>query len=260
VPLDTPEINQLFQNIRHPLKWYREGGPENPFEAEVRQRRIRIVLTAAGALALIGVGFGIYAYIAGLEGRSERAFLEGVRLFTPNHYPEALAQFDRAISLNGSNEQAHLARGDALALMGNKSEALNAFNRVIEIKPQWARGYAARGKFYRDAGDFDKALVDLNMSVQLEENPENLIERGQVFAAQSKWQKAIDDYTLYIKLREGVPYPYRLRSVARKQLGDEAGAQEDKEQALIYEGKTPNLFGKTERIAAPPPAAPEKKK
>jgi len=66
-----------------------------------------------------------------------------------------------------------------------------------------------------ETGTFHNPVVDF----QLEENPENLIERGQVFAAQSKWQKAIDDYTLYIKLREGVPYPYRLRSVARKQLG-----------------------------------------
>ena len=255
---DVPTKDQFLDAIRHPLRWYSDGGPEDPFEDEVRKKRIRIVALAFGFLFLAGVGLGGYGYFITLETRSEQAYIEGEKLLRPNGYEDAIVKFDHALSLNGRNEKAHLARGEALALLGNREEALKAFTRVIEIKPNWARGYAARGRLYRQAGETQKALDDLNTSVQLEENSENLLERGQAFATLGQWQKAIDDYTLYIKIREGVPYPYMLRAVARRQLGDEAGAQEDKIQALIYESKLPTLFGKTGRNQAPPSTAGKK--
>jgi tetratricopeptide (TPR) repeat protein len=205
-----------------------------------------MVLGALSVFLAIGLAYGVYDYVNSLDARSERVYLEGEMILRPGSYEAAIAKFDRAISLNSRNEKAHLARGEAFGVLGRNDEALRAYSRVIELKPDWSRGYAARGKLYRSLGDNEKALADLNKSVELEANPENLLERGQAYASLGQWQKAIDDYSGYISFREGVPYPYTLRSQAKQQLGDETGAREDKIQALVIEKRIPPRFGKTE--------------
>ncbi len=256
MPFEVPGREQILFFLRHPIRWYREAGPTNPFESDLRKKRIRMVLYAVSVFVAIGLGCGVYAYVNGLDARSEAAYLEGEKLLTPNSYEAAISKFDRAISLNSRNEKAHLARGEALGILGRNDESLRAYSRVIEIKPDWARGYTARGKLYRTLGNNEKAVADLNTSVDLEANPENLLERGQAFASLGQWQKAIDDYTAYISLREGVPYPYMLRSLAKRKLGDNLGAREDTIQAMVIEQKLPSRFGKTEAGPAalmPPP-------
>ncbi len=257
---ELPSFAELVQTVRHPIHWYREGGPADRAEAEQRRKRIRLVASAVGAVLGLMAAGGVYAFIVSLEARSEQAYLAGEKLLRPTTYEQAIAQFDRAILFNGQNEKARLARGEALDVLGRRDEALKEYTKVIEIKPNWQRGYAVRGKLYGDAGDKEKALEDLNRSVQLEESPEALFERGQVQASLGQWQKAIDDYTRFLNLREGVPYVYDLRAMARKKLGDEAGAREDKIQALVYFGKLPTLFGKTMRDAPPEEATAAKPK
>ena len=57
---------------------------------------------------------------------------------------EALAAYDRAVSLARYDEDVHLQRGGLLAEMGRNEEALAAYDRAIALDGTYAGPTAAR--------------------------------------------------------------------------------------------------------------------
>jgi tetratricopeptide (TPR) repeat protein len=242
VAFDLPSKEELIFLVRHPVRWYREAGPADPYEAGIRRKQIRMILYASAAALLILSGAGVWQLVSTLEARSELAYSEGERLLRPGAYEDAISKFDWAIRLNGQHAQARLARAEALIELNRREEALAELSRVIGMQPNWSRGYSVRARVYVDAKDYQKALADLSASIDIEETSENLLSRGLVYEQLGEYRKAIADCDRYIRMRDGVPYAYELRSRARRRLGDEAGAREDKWQALVYEGRMPPVF------------------
>jgi hypothetical protein len=85
-------------------------------------------------------------------------------------------------------------------------DALRSLNRAIELDPQRATSYNARGYVYLRMQSFANAAVDFSDA---------------------------------IRLRPDYPNAYHNRAIARRHLGDEAGAAADNQKAAELEARKP---------------------
>jgi tetratricopeptide (TPR) repeat protein len=90
--------------------------------------------------------------------------------------------------------QQHETRGRALTQSGKYPEALAELAQAIQLKPELATAYNARGYVYLLTRDYPHALADFNDA---------------------------------IRLKPAYANAYQNRSIARKALGDAAGAAAD---------------------------------
>jgi tetratricopeptide (TPR) repeat protein len=56
-------------------------------------------------------------------------------------------------------------------------------------------------------------------------------QRGQMYESLGEHQKALQDYNLAIGGMPDAPYIYRARALTRENLGDGAGARDDRQKA-----------------------------
>ena len=111
--------------------------------------------------------------------------------------PAAAANKTAAVPPKGT-EQEHEARGRALIQSEKFPEALAELDQAIQLDAKAAHAYNARGYAYLRQHDYEHALADFNDAIRLQPNYANA---------------------------------YMNRSVARKALGDAAGAAADQKAA-----------------------------
>jgi Flp pilus assembly protein TadD len=73
----------------------------------------------------------------------------------------ALESFDRVISLDPLNAEAHMMRGDALVQLGEMQEALAPLNKSLELNPELTHAHVLLGKLYGEQGKLNEALKHL---------------------------------------------------------------------------------------------------
>ncbi len=193
------------------------------------QRRI---LRNSGAVALVLLaGWGIYAYISSAPDRSKAAYEAGLKLLGPSDFKGAASKFSDSISIV-ETPAAYIERANAYQKLGQAENALADWKRAIELDGNSATAYAARGTYYRIAGKHAESMSDLDRSIQILPNVEALYQRGQLFAALGKFDDAMKDYNHAIELHREVPYLYMARASARRALGDPQGSLDDPAIAL----------------------------
>ena len=91
----------------------------------------------------------------------------GISRFENNDFAGAVADFTKAIELNGQNlEFCYYFRGIALYRLGKLDDALVDLSKAISLK-QHPRFYDDRGNLLAQKGDFSGALVDLNKALEI---------------------------------------------------------------------------------------------
>ena len=65
---------------------------------------------------------------------------------------------------------AHYQRGQAFYEKKQFSEAINEFTRAIEFSPDNPVGYSARGAVYRQKGDIEAAISDLEKAFHIDQS------------------------------------------------------------------------------------------
>lgn len=130
------------------------------------------------------------------------------------------------------NPKTYVERGNAYRAMGEVDKALADWQRALDLDGTFVDAYTARGTYYRIVGNLDEAMLNLNRSIEIAPTVDGLYQRGQVYAARQELDKALDDYNRAIELKRDSPFVYLARAVVRLTMGDEAGAQEDQDIAL----------------------------
>ncbi len=184
----------------------------NPFDLDVRIERGRIKLLnndPEGAMedlqfVLKKDSLNVLAY-----------YLQAVNYHQKKEYNNALASYDKVISINPIN-------------------ALCFFNRAVlksEIK------------------SYKEALTDYSEVIRI--NPQNILayyNRGIVRFIIKDYKGAVQDFSKAIELYPGLTDAYLNRSSARIYLNDQAGASEDKNKADLLMKKTSALTDSNDSV------------
>ena len=115
---------------------------------------------------------------------------------------EALAAYERAISLNPDHVPALVARGNMRAFgMGELDAALADFDRAIAVAPRYAPPYHSRGVVRLDTGKVGGAVEDLSRAAELEpKNANTLYVLAQAHAAAGDAKSALDAASRAVEL------------------------------------------------------------
>lgn len=79
----------------------------------------------------------------------------------------ALANFDKALSLDPTLVDAWVRKGVTLSDMNDKHEAMVCFNEAVRLSPRLFKAVYNRGKLRYELGEYEGALSDLAKAVEL---------------------------------------------------------------------------------------------
>ena len=120
---------------------------------------------------------------------------------------EAIIDLSKIIELNPIDGRllafAYKARGICNFNIREYDSALDDFSRFIQLEnePDNAEGYFGRGRIYAIKNEYDKALSDLNKSIELDPtNAEAFYIRGSVYGLLEDYDKMLADLQETIRL------------------------------------------------------------
>lgn len=91
----------------------------------------------------------------------------GILLHRQGRPADALAQFDKALALNGRNAIAASNRGLSLLRLQRPAEALDSFDRALAINPAYPEAHADRGLALRELDRTAEALDSFDRALRL---------------------------------------------------------------------------------------------
>ncbi|WP_245692060.1 ATP-binding protein [Streptomyces katrae] len=108
-------------------------------------------------------------------------------------YPEALADYARALALDPDTERAHYGRGRTHELMERFEEAVEDYTRAIELDPD-AQSLSDRGACHFNLGRIEEAMADLDRAIALAPDSfEAYVYRGALHRDTGRFDEALAD-------------------------------------------------------------------
>lgn len=155
---------------------------------------------------------------------SKTSLARGVFYTQQENWDLALKDLNHSIKLNSQNAQAYFSRGNVYALQERWEEATKDYERALELNPndfqfqsnlrdlqqrqttdetnlEQSSAYNSDGVNHAFKQEFAEALEDFNKAIALNQQDAQLFfNRANVYLKQSKWQEALNDYDLVMKL------------------------------------------------------------
>ena len=107
-------------------------------------------------------------------------------------YEEAVDQFQRAVQLEPSNEDALIGLGGAYERLGKPQDAENSYKKIVSLRQNYWRGYNLLGAFYLRQAQYDDATKMFQKVI--ERTPESFrgyANLGATYLYQAKYAEAI---------------------------------------------------------------------
>lgn len=176
-----------------------------------------------------------YSKAIDLKAKPETLNSRGKLYFDNGNTQKALEDYNRAIQMGGEPKsigEIHINRGAAIGTLGDYDKALSDFNIGLELLPTNPNGYSNRSMIYYVRGQYDLAMKDYESYIAI--NPNNAtiwFERGVVLSIQKKYSEAVLSYSRAIELNPNRRDFYQKRAESYRALGNQAAAQEDENTA-----------------------------
>jgi tetratricopeptide (TPR) repeat protein len=137
------------------------------------------------------------------------------------------------IRTNPNDAAAYLRRGNAEADAGDFDRAIADINEVIRLKPNDAASYTNRGDVRVLKGDLDGGIADYDEAVRRDPNAADAyMNRGAVKFTKGDLDGAIADENKAIQLNPKLANAYDNRGGAKQAKGDFDGAIADEDEAI----------------------------
>lgn len=153
--------------------------------------------------------------------------------YSSGRYEQAIADYDRAITLKPNDAAAYNNRACAYNSSRHYDEAIADATRALQLRPNYAAAYYNRGNAYYFTGACDKAIADYDAAIQLKpEDAAAYKDRGSAYAYLGRYEQAIADYTHAVQLDPAYADAYDDRGSACNHLGRYEQAIADTSRAI----------------------------
>jgi len=145
----------------------------------------------------------------------------------------ALADFNKAISLDPNYTQAYANRGLVYRKTGKLDLAQADYDKALSLDAGYATAYVGRGMVESQQGKSAQALADFNKAIALKpDNAEAYYSRGLLYQSQHQHQFAIDDFSTALGLTTQRSDLFVARGLSYLAVGDNKSAASDLDQAV----------------------------
>jgi tetratricopeptide (TPR) repeat protein len=177
------------------------------------------------------------------------------------HSPEAAAEFQLALGLEPTNEEAAIGLALAYEHEGKITEAEKAYQQAIQAHPNSRYSYTLFGSFYKRRNEFEKALQMYAKVIQIA--PEwygTYVNVGSIYDEMGQYEKAIDPLRKSIAIRPSYPgyvnlgaAYFGLNKFANAANAYEEAVKLDPQQHVIWGDLATALYygGKKQEAMAP---------
>ena len=109
-------------------------------------------------------------------------------------YPQAIADFTRAIEIDPRNAEAYYNLGTTYGRLADYPQAIADFTRAIELNPRYRDAYNNRGLAYNRLADYTRAIADFTRAIEIDPRYRNAYyNRGLAHGRLGNREQAIDD-------------------------------------------------------------------
>ena len=206
----------------------------------------RVLLVIVGcAIAAVWISPVVRSVSSHLTAaRANDAAQEGRRLTERREFAAAIPHFDKALAGTlppRERARCHLDRGWCYMNVERDPEAIPEFDAAISLNPQLVNAWLDRGIVFHRRRDFDRAMADYTQAIALnEECVDAYRNRALIFAQSGRMPQAIADMDQAIRWApDDVRWPIR-RGHFFNVIGNRAAALEDFERALQIEFENPD--------------------
>lgn len=169
---------------------------------------------------------------------------------------QALADFEKSISLGNKTPAIYINRGNALQKQGELTRAVADFTEAIKLNPELGRAYDNRSAALAELEQYPESLADSNMAIKLDPGyPEAYNNRGVTLTHLKQYPKALADFEKALELFPKYADAIANRAIAKNESGDAAGAIADYELALKLIPDSPSFENELAWILATSPNA-----
>ena len=124
-------------------------------------------------------------------------------------------------------------RAGAFMAKGDYDHALADYNMAVQLNPEVAAAWLNRGTLWLRKEDFDRAIADLTMATRLDPSLwKSFNNRSNAWRAKGEYNKAKDDLDQAIRLAPKEPLPYAHRADLWRLMGDLDGAISDLNKSI----------------------------
>lgn len=128
-------------------------------------------------------------YVESYNGRGQAYFML-------KKFPEAFADFDKAIKSGIVTPKLFLNRGKCLVILSRTNEAIPDLVKSIELEPKNPETWYYKATAESKNGDVDGALKDYSKAIEL--NPdyiEALVNRGAIYSSRKQYDEAVANFS-----------------------------------------------------------------
>ena len=144
---------------------------------------------------------------------------------------------------------AYLDRGEAYLQLGETDKALRDLDKSVDLNPGNAHAYNDRGIIYFQRKHYRQALVEYNKALTIDPGYFNAyLNRGNLLGRLGFYEKAIADYDMAVQLNSYSVSAYFYRGITHRNLGNLKQAELDFEEAIKIDPGFPAPYNELLKI------------
>ncbi len=155
---------------------------------------------------------------ANVSQKAQGFLKEGNNLFNSHRYGEAIAAYDKALSINPDIADAWINRGNALTALQFYQEALVSFDKAIMIEPKKQEAWFNRGNALTKLQRVQDALAAYDKVIAIKSNSSDAydawINRGITLVKLKRYTAALASYDKAIALNPNKQEAYYNKACA----------------------------------------------
>jgi tetratricopeptide (TPR) repeat protein len=157
----------------------------------------------------------------------------GQALFKQGGVEEAMAEYEKAISLEPNLDAARLGMGEALMQQGKLDDAIAQFAKVVEVNPENTAARLQVGVLRGRQARYEEAVAAF--SEVLRRHPDDLAAHnnlGNVLTLEGKYDEAVEHFRKAVQIRPEHASSHNNLALAYKKLGRTADAIAEYREAI----------------------------